>query len=208
MAFEKQIAKLAKKYTDDLLGKLKKGDIEGIKNSPLGNEFLDIVNGKDAMSQAANIGDALSQTTGSSKPVDWRDYATGEDSLVGPIKKYMMTDYVAPTMAAAAKTTGNAIAAKNSILGLAMQALAKDLSAKEGLAGGPARHVAAYGAGLASRGALAGLVGNSVGDLIDTINNNSKNREEKARMTAVMTQEHPNQEYFRAQARLAAMNNK
>lgn len=198
MAFEKQIAKLAKKYTDDLLGKLKKGDIEGIKNSPLGNEFLDIVGGKDA----------LSLTTGSSKPVDWRDYATGEDSLVGPIKKYMMTDYVAPTMAAAAKTTGNAIAAKNSILGLAMQALAKDLSAKEGLAGGPARHVAAYGAGLASRGALAGLVGNSVGDLIDTINNNSKNREEKARMTAVMTQEHPNQEYFRAQARLAAMNNK
>lgn len=198
MAFEKQIAKLAKKYTDDLLGKLKKGDIEGIKNSPLGNEFLDIVSGKDA----------LSQTTGSSKPVDWRDYATGEDSLVGPIKKYMMTDYVAPTMAAAAKTTGNAIAAKNSILGLAMQALAKDLSAKEGLAGGPARHVAAYGAGLASRGALAGLVGNGVGDLINTINNNSKNREEKARMTAVMAQEHPNQEYFRAQARLAAMNNK
>lgn len=198
MAFEKQIAKLAKKYTDDLLGKLKKGDIEGIKNSPLGNEFLDIVSGKDAMSQ----------TTGSSKPVDWRNYATGEDSLVGPIKKYMMTDYVAPTMVAAAKTTGNAIATKNSILGLAMQALAKDLSAKEGLAGGPARHVAAYGAGLASRGALAGLVGNSVGDLINTINNNSKNREEKARMTAVMAQEHPNQEYFRAQARLAAMNNK
>lgn len=198
MSVEAEIVKrFASKTIDDLISKFQKGDIDGIKNSPLGNEFLSAI-------ESGGLGDALSATkklgTGVDPTKDWQKFTPGNEELFGtPIKKYMVTDYLAPAMSSASKMIGNSLATKNSILGAALQAIGHDLVSKEGLGGGPGRYVQAAAAGLLAKGGVAGIVGNGTGNLIDTLAHNAKVSEDKAKSTAILQNANPNAEYYRSQ---------
>lgn len=190
------IAMIAKKLGPQVLEAIAGETIKGVQGAK---------NTKTKANRAQELNDILSAMPDYQEPKQgfdgWETLQHGSQRIGDtPVQKYMLTDIAAPVVSGTARMAGNSLGAKNSILGAAMQAVAQQNKAREGLAGGTSDYINMYGAGKLAKGAVAKTIGDSVGNMVDTLAGNAIAREEKAKQTALLQNEHPVGKYYDAQS--------
>lgn len=190
------IAMLVKKLGPQVMGAIASEGIKAVSGAK---------GAKAKAARAQDLNDILTAMPDYKEPKHgyegWEELQHGSQTIGNtPVQKYMMTDAAAPALSSTARTIGNVLGAKHSILGAAMQAVATQNKQREGLAGGTSDYINMYGAGKMAKGAVAKAIGEGVGGLIDTLAGNAVAREEKAKQTALLQNEHPVGKYYDAQS--------